>query len=471
MTDSFRFKVLMVLSFSLSSVGVAWGQATNPAPAPAAAPATSTIAPAASTTSNNPSVMLLKTGHTDSVRAKAARDLGQAGDATTIPALAAALSDPSSKVRREVVLALAQFHRANVLPPLEQATKDVDDSVRVLSVECLVGYYTGAQPNTGFTGFMKKNWQRATSHFQADDTKIDPGIAVDPTVVTTLIAAMKDTRSNEASREAAKGLGILLAKAAAPDLVTTAHTSDEDLAREALNALAKIKERDSGPKLVDLLDSPNKDIKRDACVTVGILRTNEALPKLQSIFQNDPDMKDKSAAMQGLAYLGDKVSVPLFMKALWNDNKDIRQGAGEGLARAADPTSRSELEKALSTEKDASAKLAMDFALSALGKEDALNDVVSELGSKIRGDVARAYLVELTRNPAFLSKLYPYLQSPDNGIRRRLCEVLMYSGDEGSLQQLDRLEHDSDNDVAAAALKAKTAIRARLNAAAPAAKS
>jgi hypothetical protein len=97
--------------------------------------------------------------------------------------------------------------------------------------------------------------------------------------------------------------------------------------------------------------------------------------------------------------------------------------------------------------------------------------VVSELGSKIRGDVARAYLVELTRNPAFLSKLYPYLQSPDNGIRRRLCEVLMYSGDEGSLQQLDRLEHDSDNDVAAAALKAKTAIRARLNAAAPAAKS
>jgi hypothetical protein len=84
----------------------------------------------------------------------------------------------------------------------------------------------------------------------------------------------------------------------------------------------------------------------------------------------------------------------------------------------------------------------MEFALAALGKDDGVNDVVSDLGSKIRGDVARAYLTELARNPAFLPKLYPYLQSPDNGIRKRLCVVLMYSGDQGSLPQLDRLEHD-----------------------------
>jgi hypothetical protein len=121
-------------------------------------------------------------------------------------------------------------------------------------------------------------------------------------------------------------------------------------------------------------------------------------------------------------------------------------------------------------EKDPSAKLAMEFALTALGKEDALSEVVTELGTKMRGDVARAYLTELARDPAFLPKLYPYLQSPDNGIRRRLCEVLMYSGDAGSLPQLDRLEHDADGDVAAAALRAKRAIRARLDAAAPPAK-
>jgi HEAT repeat protein len=389
--------------------------------------------------------MLLKQGHTDSVRAKAAEDLGKQGDITTIPALAGALSDSSPKVRHAVVLALAQFHQPAVLPPLEQAAKDLDDGVRIMAVQCLVGYYS-------------------------DDTRIDPGIAVDPTVITTLIATMKDTRSNEGSRQAAKGLGILLAKAAAPDLVVAAHASDADLAREALNALSKIKDLDSGPKLVDLLDSPNKDIKRDACVAVGILRTKEALAKLESIFQIDPDQKDKAAALQGLAYLGDKASVAIFIKALGSDDKSFRQGAGEGLARAADPQSLGELQKAASGEKDASAKLAMEFALAALGKEDALNDLVSELSGKMRGDVARAYLTELARNPAFLPKLYPYFQSPDAGIRRRLCEVLMYSGDQASLQQLDRLEHDPDTGVAAAALRAKSAIRARIGAAAPAAK-
>jgi HEAT repeat protein len=318
---------------------------------------------------------------------------------------------------------------------------------------------------------MKKNWQRAAGHFQADDTKIDPGINVDPSVVTTLIAAMKDSRSNAASHQAAKGLGILMAKAAVPDLVAAAHSSDTDLAREALNSLSKIKDRDSGPQLVDLLDSPNKDVKRDACVDVGILRAHQALPKLQSIYQSDPDEKDKVAAMQGLAFLGDKGSVPLFTQALSSDNKDMRQGAAEGLARAANPQSLSELEKAEMAEKDASPKLAIEFALAALGKDDGVNYLVSELGSRMRGDVARSYLIELCRNPAFLPKIYTYLQSPDSGIRKQLCVVLMYSGNQDSLAQLDRLEHDPDNNVAAAALRAKSAIRARLGAVAPAAKS
>jgi HEAT repeat protein len=459
----------MVLVFYLV-LPSAWvmGAQGNPPTAPPAVPATT---PPGSATSSNPSVMLLKQGHTEGVRARAAQELGKQGDVTTIPALAAALSDSSWKVRREVVLALVQFHNPDVLPPLEQATKDLDKSVRLAAIQCLVGYYSGVLPKSGLTGFMSKNWELATSHFQADDTKIDPDVAVDPTVITSLIAAMKDTRSHDASREAAKGLGILLAKAASPDLVTAAHSSDPDLSREALNSLAKIKDKDAGPKLVDLLDSPNKDIKRDACVTAGILRTHEALGKMQLIYQSDSDQKDKTAAMQGLGYLGDKMSVPLFIQALWNDNKDVRQAAGEGLARAADPQCLGELQKAIMAEKDASAKLAMEFALAALGKDDGVTYVVTDLGSKIRGDVARAYLTELARDPAFLPKLYPYLQSPDNGIRKRLCVVLMYSGDAGSLQQLDRLEHDQDNDVAAAAVRAKRAIRARLDAAPPAAKS
>jgi hypothetical protein len=214
-----------------------------------------------------------------------------------------------------------------------------------------------------------------------------------------------------------------------------------------------------------LLDSPDNDIKQQASVTIGILRTSQATPKLQSIFENATDPKSKEKAMEGLAYLGDPVSIPLFTQALGSDDKVIRASAAEGLARAADPKVLPELERAVTAERDAEVKLALEFALTALGKLDYLSDLVNELPSRTRGDVAQPYLIELARIPGFLPKLYPYLQSPNAGVRRGLCTVLMFGGDQTSLDQLDRLSHDPNGDVTAEALRAKRALRARLQAA------
>jgi HEAT repeat protein len=398
-------------------------------------------------------------------RAKAARNLGKAQDASAIPALAEAVADPSQEVRREVVLALAQIHQPETLDALIKASQDRNEEISVLAVQSLVGYYTGTVPSPGFAGFVKKNWQRVKGHFNPDTTRIDPGLSVEPKVITALEVTLKSTRSNRASHEAAKGLGILVARVAVPDLIRAAHSSDETLSLEALNALSKIEDRSAGAPLVDLLDSPDKEIKQQASVTVGILRTGQAAPKLRSIYENDSDHKSKEKAMEGLAYLGAPVSIPLFTKALWSDDKDIRTSAAEGLARAGDPKVLPELEKALMAERDAEVKLAIEFAMTALGKLDYLSDLVNELPSKRRGDVAQPYLIELARSSSFLPKLYPYFQSPNAAVRKRLCTVLMFSGDQTSLEELDRLSHDPNGGVAAEALRAKRALRAKLEAA------
>ena len=409
----------------------------------------------------DPLVMLLETSKSPKVRARAARDLGQSADINAIPALAKAVFDPSVKVRREVVIALAQFHGPQVIDALIHSTRDGDEDVRILAIRSLVGYYTGNVPKPGFEGFVKKTWRRAKRAFAPDNTQIDPGIYVDPKVVNALIDSLKDQRSTDVEQEAAWGLGVLLAKAGVPALVEAAHSSDVDLARESLNALQKIKDEAAGPQLVDLLNSPNNDIKRDAAITVGILRTEQAVPKLQSIFNNDPNKETQEKALEGLAYIGSKVSVPTFSSELWSNKKEYRIAAAEGLGRARDSQTLPELQRAIMAEKDDSVKLAMEFAITALGRMDYLNNLVEDLDSR-RGDTARAYLTELAHRPEFLPRLYPYLQSRNSTVRRRLCTVLMYSGDRSSLEPLDRLTHDPDAEVASQALRARQAIRARL---------
>jgi HEAT repeat protein len=397
------------------------------------------------------------------VRANAARELGKSGDFTAVAALKGALVDPDVNVRREVVLALAALHKAASLEPLAAASRDSDPDIRALAIRCMVGYYTGQVPEVGFSGFMKKNVRRAKSLFTSDSTRIDPGVIVDPVVLAALQNDLADTRSVQVQREAARGLGTLMAKQAVPDLVKAAHDSDVDLARQSLDSLAKIKDISAGPQLIDLLDSPSKDVKRDAAVTLGILQCHDAVAKLQLMFQNGSDRKTKEKALQGLAYLGDPVSIPIFTRELWSSNKSFRISSAEGLGRSGVKDNVAELQKAAAAEKDAEVRMAMQFAITDLGTYDYVNTLMQGLSSTLHGDTAQTYLLELSRRPEFLSKLYPYLNSNEATIRRRLALVLVSTGDKTSIAPLETLSRDSNNDVAAAALRALSATRARMN--------
>ncbi|MGH9325776.1 MAG: HEAT repeat domain-containing protein [Terriglobia bacterium] len=401
-----------------------------------------------------------------SIRAKAARQLGDSGDSSVVPALAADLNDPSAKVRQEIIVALARLHTLPALTALISATKDTDPDVRTLAVRTLVGWYTGNIPSVGFKGMFRRSYHNALNWLQTDITRISPAVRVDPTVVNALVATMQDTRSIGAAREAAYGLGVLLARPAVPALVKSAHSSDADLATNSLDALSKIKDVSAGPQLVDLLDSPSKQVQQAACITVGILRTKSAVPELQQIYQSDSDKSTRQAALDGLAFIGDPASYPVFIKALWSQDKAQRQYAAEGLARARNPKALNDLQKRLSIEKDGGVKLAIQFALASLGETQSLNNLVNALSSRARGDVAQSYLVELARRKKLLTDLYPSLNSGDATIRRRLCVVLMYSGDASSLPYVEHLTHDRNGSVAAEALRAAQAIRARQGASA-----
>ncbi len=395
------------------------------------------------------------------VRAKAARDLAKHGTPSDVPALAALIKDPEAEVRREVVGALGAIHAAESLDPLIEATRDADMKIRNAAIENLVNYYAGRSEAGGFIGMWKNTWNKAKGRFTRDDVKIDPAVAVDSKVVAALVEALNNTDAVEPSRRAARGLGVLLARDAVPDLIKGAHSMDEERALECLNSLLKIKDMSAGPQLVDLLDSEEEEVRLQAAVVVGLLRAKEAVPKLQTMYENGANKPIQEKSLEGLAYLGDPVSVPIFLKALWSNDKTIRALAAEGLGRAGDAQAVAELEKAVNGEKSAEARLAMMCAITALGNMTYLSDLVNGLGARFRGDVVQSYLVELARKPEMLARLYPFLSHRDTDVRRQLCIVMMYSGDASSIEHLEKLSQDSKTDVATEALRALRVVRMR----------
>ncbi len=397
------------------------------------------------------------------IRAKTAQELGASGDPSVVPALAAALNDSSPKVRRQVVIALASIRVPASLNAMIGATTDSDQEVRWLSVKGIEGYYTGQTPKSsaGFMGFMMKQYRTVKGAFVANSMEVPPGTAVDIRAIAALDRVMMDPGYPKAMREATQALGILRAKEAVPDLITTAHSSKQDLARDALSSLAEIGDLTAGPKLLDLLDSPRRGVQQDAAVTVGILHTKSAIPRLQSMYANNPNKGTREAALEGLAYIGDPVSGQLFLKALWSPDNAIQISAAEGIARSKYKEALPDLLRAAPAEKNTDVRLAMEFAITALGRSDYLASLVNALSSN--GDIAQSYLIELARDPGTLSKLYPYMDSRDPEVRRRLCNVLMFSGDSSSLQPLERASHDRDGNVAAAALRALAVVRKRVS--------
>src|SRR5215831_16693369 len=108
----------------------------------------------AQTQTPNPLIDQLKGPDADR-RAKAASELGKEGEPSSVPALVAALNDPSAKVRREVVVALAEIRGGESLDGLITASRDTDPQVRVVAVDALWGYYLGRAPGLGFITSLK----------------------------------------------------------------------------------------------------------------------------------------------------------------------------------------------------------------------------------------------------------------------------------------------------------------------------
>jgi HEAT repeat protein len=280
-------------------------------------------------------------------------------------------------------------------------------------------------------------------------------------VVDTLGKTVTGAPDMRTRVRAARALGILRAREAVPDLVDAAFSDNVELILEVLRAFQKIQDTSVGPRLTFLLQYPQKSVQQRAAITLGLLRTHEAIPELRNLLASSDDNDIRVSALDALAFMPVPETAPVFEAFLQDREKRMRSAAALALGRLPEANYSGLLLQAREKERDAGARLAMDFGLVANGRMEFLDNLVSALSSSVRAGEARPYLIELARRDAIRAALYPKLYSTDTEVRINLCRVLAASGDSSSISYLEVLLRDSDSEVVEEASRAIRILRSR----------
>ena len=218
---------------------------------------------------------------------------------------------------------------------------------------------------------------------------------MDPSVVTALRARMNDSE-DRIRRHASRGLGILHAEPAIPELlVAVAQDRDTEVRFEAVRALRKIGDASVGDRLLPMLNLNVDRVRNEIITTLGSLRYRGAVADLTRVFeQAKPGDWSRTLALSALADIADPSSRPVFLDAKADKDVSIRLYANEGLARLADPSLGTMMSADRLVEKNARVQAAQAFGLLRIGAGRISGRAGSRAGKPTTRDLAREYLLE-----------------------------------------------------------------------------
>jgi HEAT repeat protein len=414
----------------------------------------SVAAPAAAQTTRQVSVesLIYDLNSPDAQRRQAAvRELGATEYRAGIPEIIALAHDPVDAVRREVEFTLERMNDIQALPGLIALASDNQNDIRARAVATLVNIHLPRA--TGVTGALSKFGELINFGPDRDvETVVEPDVPVDPTVVATLRARLVDPERG-IRRTAIRGLGILRARPAIPDLLQVIREDrDYGLRYDSARAIRKIGDASIAGELVEFLNINNDTVRNELMATLGAMRFRGAVPELTRIVEQSKKVDFPTiVAMSALADIADPASATLFETHKADKNEWMRLYANEGIARTADRGQKTAISAARLIEKSPRVRAAQAFGLLRIGEPEYLDELIRGLESSATRDLAKEYLLET--NPADRQALYaPRTTSP--AARAELAEVLGKIGDPEALPRLQELAHDTDSEVARAAERA-----------------
>lgn len=387
---------------------------------------------------------------------------------SAIPTVAQYLNSAAVDTRVEAVRQLILLGGKEIVDPLVRATRDNDAEVQIRATDGLVNYYMPGYLKTGLGSTLIRAGNAVKARFSdSNEQVIDGFVIVRPEVITALGQLARGGASFDARSNACRALGILRGQAAVPDLVEALKSKDNRMMFEALVALQKIRDPEAGPRVAYLVRDLDDKVQGAAIETVGVLRASDALPALRDIVNHPRNARAERSALNAIALMPSPSDRALFQRYLGAKEDRLRAAAAEGLGRIGDPSDRPVLENTWKGEEKMAPRLAAAFGLVldgdvSVGVDAPLRYLLNSLNSAAYKDTAVAYLVEAARQPKVRSALYEPMGQGTREEKIQLARVLAVSGDEASIQFVEKVSRDPDQEVAQEGLRALRTLRARL---------
>ena len=385
-------------------------------------------------------------------------------------------TDPDVRFRAAQMLKEAAHPEAAI--PLARLVTDPVDDVQLQAIAAEVNIFLAekivVRKRVGFIVEVR-NPIVAETAFTSGPLVLGPR-PVPPEVLSALRAAAADNHPRIAL-EALYAFGTLavqpggaarreLLRASAPSLTALTGAADPALRYAALRVLGRLFEprrqdepidQSAGDAIITTLNDRDRTLKIAAMQALGSMRYERSVQALIDLYRYYRKGDEAAAALDALARIGHESAMPLFTAQLQSRNTPLRSAAIEGIARVGDRTKLAEIEKATGGDRNDVVLLAGSFAAVLLGSSPIDAIVEALVKPRLRGQ-AKQYLVEIAAGrPTILSR---QAQDPDARMRIDVVDVLGLTYDPAALPLAQSLQKDKDPEVARAADRAVARLKA-----------
>ena len=373
------------------------------------------------------------------------------------------LRNPDPQVRMSAIHLLRDAKYPEAVPPIAPLVMDPVDDIQIEAIAAELSFFLEQDVRSKkMVGFVveKRSTALARAAFDLGPHAVWPR-QVPPELVTALLTAVDDD-NKKVRAEAIYAAGVIARAPLAAEHVERLRKSldhyDPAVRAATAQVIARLKVASLNEPLLKAVNDSQADVRYAAMRALGAVKDASAVTALTEQLAFYRKGEGAWSALDALAQIGAKASIPVFRERLADKDAFIRRAAAEGLGRAGDSESLDALDRIANSDESATVRMAAVFAETKLGRANA-GRIIDMMSSPKVLSQGEDYLVEL--GPTVAGTAVPRLQEPDADVRESMADVLGMIGDATVVPAVEAAAKDRDASVAAAARRAAARIKAR----------